>query len=142
MLFSAGTGSGLMFFGVAEPVLHYANPPTGQANTAVAAKEGMRITLPSSIGARRGDVYAALGRALAYSTSVVMCRWASSRRGSRFVGKRISTLIGTADVLTLLGVAALVGMGRSRWPLSRGGPSARGWPAIQRGRVYQDAANR
>lgn len=28
MLFAAGMGSGLIFWGVAEPVFHYANPPT------------------------------------------------------------------------------------------------------------------
>ncbi|MBX9335962.1 BCCT family transporter, partial [Serratia marcescens] len=29
MLFSAGMGIGLMFFGVAEPVMHYLSPPVG-----------------------------------------------------------------------------------------------------------------
>ena len=29
MLFSAGMGIGLVFYGVAEPMLHYANPPGG-----------------------------------------------------------------------------------------------------------------
>ena len=29
MLFSAGMGIGIMFYGVAEPVLHYALPPAG-----------------------------------------------------------------------------------------------------------------
>ncbi len=27
MLFSAGMGIGLMFFGVAEPIMHYLSPP-------------------------------------------------------------------------------------------------------------------
>lgn len=31
MLFSAGMGIGLMFFGVAEPVMHYLSPPFGEA---------------------------------------------------------------------------------------------------------------
>ena len=31
MLFSAGYGIALLFFGVAEPVLHFASPPTGPA---------------------------------------------------------------------------------------------------------------
>jgi choline/glycine/proline betaine transport protein len=30
MLFTAGMGIGLMFFGVAEPVMHYVNPPSGE----------------------------------------------------------------------------------------------------------------
>ncbi|WP_342243314.1 BCCT family transporter [Pseudomonas sp. OTU5201] len=44
MLFSAGMGIGLMFFGVAEPLMHYANPPVGDANTVAAAKEAMKLT--------------------------------------------------------------------------------------------------
>lgn len=44
MLFSAGMGIGLMFFGVAEPVMHYLNPPVGDPQTVEAAKEAMRLT--------------------------------------------------------------------------------------------------
>jgi len=33
----------LLFFGVAEPVLHYASPPTGAALTVDAAKQAMQI---------------------------------------------------------------------------------------------------
>src|SRR5690606_33148243 len=33
MLFSAGYGIALLFFGVAEPVLHYAMPPQGAARS-------------------------------------------------------------------------------------------------------------
>ncbi|AYF89481.1 BCCT family transporter [Pseudomonas sp. DY-1] len=44
MLFSAGMGIGLMFFGVAEPLMHYANPPVGDPNTVAAAREAMKLT--------------------------------------------------------------------------------------------------
>ena len=37
MLFSAGYGIALLFFGVAEPVLHYANPPEGPSETVASA---------------------------------------------------------------------------------------------------------
>lgn len=43
MLFSAGYGIALLFFGVAEPVLHYASPPTGAGETVDAAKQAMQI---------------------------------------------------------------------------------------------------
>ncbi len=43
MLFSAGYGIALLFFGVAEPVLHYASPPTGAGETIDAAKQAMQI---------------------------------------------------------------------------------------------------
>jgi len=44
MLFSAGMGIGLMFFGVSEPVMHYLSPPVGTPETIEAAKEAMRLT--------------------------------------------------------------------------------------------------
>ena len=44
MLFSAGMGIGLMFFGVAEPVMHYLSPPVGTPETVEAAKQAMRLT--------------------------------------------------------------------------------------------------
>lgn len=45
MLFTAGMGVGLMFFGVAEPVMHYVTPPNSDPETVAAAKEALRITL-------------------------------------------------------------------------------------------------
>ena len=44
MLFSAGMGIGLMFFGVAEPVMHFVAPPIGDPSTIEAAKQAMKIT--------------------------------------------------------------------------------------------------
>lgn len=49
MLFTAGMGIGLMFFGVAEPVMHYVNPPTGDPQTIQSAQQAMG--LPFSLGA-------------------------------------------------------------------------------------------
>lgn len=44
MLFSAGMGIGLMFFGVAEPVMHFMNPPLGEGETVAAAREALKLT--------------------------------------------------------------------------------------------------
>ena len=41
MLFSAGYGVALLYFGVAEPVLHYSSPPAGAAETVDAAKQAI-----------------------------------------------------------------------------------------------------
>ncbi len=41
MLFSAGMGVGLLFWGGAEPVSHYLNPPVGAGRTVEAARQGM-----------------------------------------------------------------------------------------------------
>ena len=37
MLFSAGMGIGLMFFGVAEPIMHFTSPPMAEPNSIAAA---------------------------------------------------------------------------------------------------------
>ncbi|MGD6854404.1 glycine betaine uptake BCCT transporter [Bacillus infantis] len=45
MLFSAGMGIGLVFWGAAEPLSHYAvSSPTGETGTAEALKDSMRFT--------------------------------------------------------------------------------------------------
>ncbi len=45
MLFSAGLGIALVFYGVAEPVMHFLNPPTLEGGTREAAKEALNITI-------------------------------------------------------------------------------------------------
>lgn len=44
MLFSTGMGIGLVFFGVAEPVMHYMSPPIVEAQSDIAARDAMNIT--------------------------------------------------------------------------------------------------
>ena len=44
MLFSAGMGIGLLFYGVAEPMMHFTAPPVGQGGTPDAAAQAMVIT--------------------------------------------------------------------------------------------------
>ena len=65
MLFTAGMGIGLMFFGVAEPVMHYVNPPTGDGQTVDAAQQAMRITF-FHWGLHAWAIYALVGLSLAY----------------------------------------------------------------------------
>lgn len=65
MLFSAGMGIGLMFFSVAEPMLHYGAPPSGVAHTADAARRAMGVTL-FHWGIHAWAIYGVLGLSLAY----------------------------------------------------------------------------
>lgn len=65
MLFAAGMGIGLMFFGVAEPVMHFASPPEGAAATVDAARQAMRITF-FHWGIHAWAVYAVVALSLAY----------------------------------------------------------------------------
>ena len=44
MLFAAGMGVGLLFWGVAEPVMHYASPPVGEGSTPDAARKAIVLT--------------------------------------------------------------------------------------------------
>ena len=65
MLFAAGMGIGLMFFGVAEPIMHYADPPVGDAETVAAARQAMRITF-FHWGVHAWAIYAVVALSLAY----------------------------------------------------------------------------
>ena len=65
MLFSAGMGIGLMFFGVAEPIMHYVSPPVGEGSTVEAAREAMKITF-FHWGVHAWAIYAVVALSLAY----------------------------------------------------------------------------
>ncbi|WP_051234489.1 BCCT family transporter [Marinimicrobium agarilyticum] len=65
MLFSAGYGIALLFFGVAEPVLHYASPPAGAGGTVDAAKQAMQIAF-FHWGFHIWAIYGLVGLVLAY----------------------------------------------------------------------------
>lgn len=65
MLFSAGMGIGLMFFGVAEPIQHYTSPPTGDGETLDAARQALVLTF-FHWGLHAWAIYIIVGLALAY----------------------------------------------------------------------------
>ncbi|MBN7796823.1 BCCT family transporter [Parahaliea mediterranea] len=65
MLFSAGYGIALLFFGVAEPVLHYASPPEGAPETLGSAKQAMQIAF-FHWGFHIWAIYGLVGLVLAY----------------------------------------------------------------------------
>lgn len=70
MMFSAGMGIGLMFFGVYEPVSHLASPPPfvdAAAGSQEAASTAMAYTL-FHWGLHPWAIYSVVGLALAYST--------------------------------------------------------------------------
>ena len=67
MLFAAGMGIGLMFFGVLEPVYHTLNPPLGvdASNIEAARAMGMSATI-FHWGLHPWAIYAVVGLSLAY----------------------------------------------------------------------------
>ncbi|MBU0554932.1 MAG: BCCT family transporter [Alphaproteobacteria bacterium] len=115
MLFSAGMGIGLLFFGVAEPIQHYALPPVGEGRTIESARQAMVLTF-FHWGLHAWAIYIVVGLALAYF---------SFRRGLPLtirsslyplIGKRIHGAIGHAiDIFavigTMFGVATSLGFG-------------------------------
>ncbi len=65
MLFSAGIGIGIMYWGTAEPVYHFMAPPLGEAETMEAAKQAMNISF-LHYGIHAWAIYAVVALSLAY----------------------------------------------------------------------------
>src|SRR5690606_30947930 len=65
MLFAAGMGIGLMYFGVAEPVQHYVAPPEVEPRSFEAAREAMVITF-FHYGFHAWGIYGLVGLTLAF----------------------------------------------------------------------------
>ncbi|MDZ7799229.1 MAG: BCCT family transporter [Trueperaceae bacterium] len=65
MLFSAGMGIGLLFYGVAEPMFHYVAGPRAEPGTVLAAEQAMQYTF-LHWGLHPWAVYALVGLALAF----------------------------------------------------------------------------
>jgi choline/glycine/proline betaine transport protein len=115
MLFSAGMGIGLLFFGVAEPITHFAHPPAG--GTATPA-DAMGLTF-FHWGLHPWGLYALVALGLAFASHregrPLSLRWALHP----LLGDRVRGRIGDAiDVLavvgTLFGVATSLGLGASQ----------------------------
>jgi glycine betaine transporter len=115
MLFAAGMGIGLVFWGVAEPISHYGDPPPGIApNTPEAANAAMRYAF-FHWGLHPWAVYSVVALAIAFF---------SARRGGKALVSSVTgslpwrwaPRLGVAvDVLAIIatafGVAASLGIG-------------------------------
>ncbi|AGI22768.1 BCCT family transporter (plasmid) [Pseudomonas nitroreducens] len=115
MLFSAGMGIGLMFFGVAEPVMHFTTPPVGEPGTVAAAREAMKITF-FHWGLHAWAIYAMVGLILAYFSFRKGLPLTLRSALYPLIGERIHGPIGHAvDIFAILGtvfgVATSLGYG-------------------------------
>lgn len=115
MLFSAGMGIGLMFFGVAEPIMHYVSPPVGDAETAEAARQALRITF-FHWGVHAWAIYAVVALSLAYFAFRHDLPLTIRSSLYPLIGERIYGPIGHAvDIFavlgTIFGVATSLGFG-------------------------------
>lgn len=66
MMFSAGMGIGLMFYGVSEPLSHFVDPPPGTAGDADAAAQTAMATTMFHWTLHPWAIYAVVGLAIAY----------------------------------------------------------------------------
>ena len=103
MLFSAGYGIALLFFGVAEPVLHYASPPAGAAETVDSAKQAMQISF-FHWGFHIWAIYGLVGLVLAYFAFRHGLPLSMRAALYPLIGERIHGPMGHAvDVFAILG---------------------------------------
>jgi choline/glycine/proline betaine transport protein len=115
MLFSAGMGIGLLFFGVSEPLTHFAQPPLGAGNTAQSAGNAMEITF-FHWGLQAWSVYIVVGLSLAYFSFRHGLPLSVRSALYPLIGDRIYGPIGHAvDIFavlgTMFGVATSLGLG-------------------------------
>lgn len=103
MLFSAGYGIALLFFGVAEPVLHYAAPPSGAAETVASAQQAMQIAF-FHWGFHIWAIYGLVGLVLSYFAFRHGLPLSMRSALYPMIGERIHGPIGHAvDVFAILG---------------------------------------
>ncbi|MFP5219134.1 MAG: BCCT family transporter [Actinomycetes bacterium] len=118
MLFSAGMGIGLVFWGVAEPVSHFTSPATAEAGGAEAARDALTYSF-FHWGLHPWAIYSVLALALAYAryrrgwkaTISGALRPVLGDRADGPVGSFIDTL---AVVATVFGVATSLGLGAAQ----------------------------
>ncbi|PAV30570.1 choline transporter [Virgibacillus profundi] len=115
MLFSAGMGIGLVFYGSSEPISHYLAPPTADPETKAALAEAMRSTF-LHYGFHPWAVYGIVALALAYSQFRKGEVGLISKTLRPILGDKVDGPIGNVvDVLsvfaTIIGVAVSLGVG-------------------------------
>jgi choline/glycine/proline betaine transport protein len=115
MLFSAGMGIGLLFFSVAEPLFHFADPPSGTTNSVEAAREAMRITF-FHWGLHAWAIYIVIGMALSYFAYRHDLPLTIRSTLYPILGNRIHGPIGNVVEIiavfgTLFGIATSLGLG-------------------------------
>jgi choline/glycine/proline betaine transport protein len=118
MLFAAGMGIGLMFFGVAEPIMHYLSPPTAEPNSMEAIKEAMKITF-FHWGLHAWAIYAIVALILAFFSYRYQLPLTLRSALHPIIGDKIYGWPGHlvdifAVVSTVFGVATSLGLGASQ----------------------------
>ncbi|MDT0352668.1 BCCT family transporter [Pseudonocardia charpentierae] len=118
MMFSAGMGIGLMFYGVGEPLSHFTSPPPG--TVAAGSPEAFDVAMATTLfhwTLHPWAIYAVVGLAIAYGTfrrgrpqliSSAFIPLFGRKRAEGGFGKAVDIL---AIFATLFGSAASLGLG-------------------------------
>jgi glycine betaine transporter len=115
MLFCAGMGIGIVFWGVAEPSSHYYNPPIGPGSTPEAAKLALRYSF-FHWGLHPWGIYTMVALCLAYFQFRKLDPGLISHSCRSLLGNKVDGPIGHAiDIIavcaTVFGVATSLGFG-------------------------------
>jgi glycine betaine transporter len=115
MLFSAGMGIGLVFWGVAEPIYHFMTPPIGEGGTPEAARLAMRYAF-FHWGLQPWAIYTIIALGLAYFQYRKGLKGLISSTFYPLLGERVNGPIGKfidilAIIATTFGVATSLGLG-------------------------------
>ncbi|WP_163538172.1 BCCT family transporter [Gracilibacillus sp. YIM 98692] len=118
MLFSAGMGIGLLFYGISEPIAHMTNPPFGEGGTTESAMVGLQYTY-LNWGLHAWAIYAVVALALAYFKFRKDAPGIMSATLYPILGEKTKGPIGiTVDIIavfaTVFGVAASLGLGAAQ----------------------------
>ncbi|WP_082110188.1 BCCT family transporter [Demequina phytophila] len=116
LLFAAGMGIGLVFYGVAEPLSHYADPRPGVTGTETQLAQSAMSQTFLHWGLHAWSIYIVVGLAIAYAVHrrgrPVSIRWALEPLLGKTVEGRWGNVIDITAVLgTLFGIATSLGLG-------------------------------
>ena len=116
LLFAAGMGIGLVFYGVSEPLSHYVDPKPGVEGTSAQLAQSSLTQTYLHWGVQAWAVYVVVGIALAYAIHrrgrPLSIRWALEPvLGRRVRGGWGNAIDAVALVGTLFGVATSLGLG-------------------------------
>lgn len=116
LLFAAGMGIGLVFYGVSEPLSHYATPRPGVTGTPEDLAQQALSQTYLHWGVQAWSIYVVVGLALAYAIHrrkrPLSIRWAlEPLLGKRVRGGWGNTIDVVALIGTVFGVATSLGLG-------------------------------
>lgn len=116
MLFATGMGIGMVFWGVAEPLSHYADPKPGVTGTPEELAQAAMSQTYLHWGVSAWAIYVVVGLAIAYTVHrkgrPISIRWSlEPLLGARVRGRLGDGIDITAVVGTVFGIATSLGLG-------------------------------